>query len=402
MRKNEDYILIDDSEMYIDLDADGMPDGRAEAPDWFANYLNLARELLKASLAENRQSNVVVSPFSLYVMLVLAMNATAGKSQKEIKEVLADGYAVKNLTEQVQKMQRDFCQQMKGGRLASSNGICLDESVYDKILPEFGNSIQKELGAEIFSGGDQAVDKINEWVSQKTEGMIEKLLDDLPTSFKACLMNAIAFRAKWQKPYDEYDIGEGYDFTNADGSVSEVTMLCSKEQGYIEDEFFTGFVKPYKGGKYDLMCLLPNKKKSQTFLGRALENIDFKKYYDSLNISQETNVMMPEFECFTDSELKSLCQKLGINDIFTPKASFSGMLTKEAGPVMVDSAIQKAYVKVNREGTKAAAVSAMVVCVGCAPDFDRVKEVTLDRPFIYAIMNKQYGLPVFVGMVNQL
>ena len=111
---------------------------------------------------------------------------------------------------------------------------------------------------------------------------------------------------------------------------------------------------------------------------------------------------MPEFECSTDSELKNLCKDMGINAIFTPMANFGGMLAKDAGPLMVDSVLQKAYIKVNREGTKAAAVTGMVFCAGCAPESNKTKYVTLDRPFVYAIMDKGSGLPVFVGTVNRL
>lgn len=370
--------------------------------DWYVYYLNLARELLKASCAENGQRNVIVSPFSLYVLLVLAMNATAGQSQKEIKEVVAKDYTIKNLTDRIRSFQKDACMQMKGGKLASSNGICVEASIFDKILPEFKEGTGKALDAEFFSGGDNAVQRINDWVKIKTDGMIEKLLDDTPISFKACLMNAIAFEAKWLEPYEKYDIKENRDFTNVDGSMSKVTMLSSDEQGYIEDEFFTGFVKPYKGGKYELMCLLPNKKKSQTFFNRAIENIDFQKYYMSLDHQYETSVLMPEFEYSTESELKELCMKQGIHEIFTPSGNFGGMLKAEAGPIMVDSILQKAYIKVNREGTKAAAVTGMVCAAGCAPEFDRFKYVTLDRPFVYAIMEKGTKLPVFVGVVNKL
>lgn len=397
----EDVIMIDDREMHIELD-ESLINREKVVPDWYENYLSLARKLLNSSLSENAQSNVVVSPFSLYMMLVLTLNATSGKSRKEIKDVLAKKYTVENLTGQVGRMQRDLCKQMKGGKLSSSNGIYLDESIYDNVLEEYKNSVCKVLDAEIFSGGDNAIQRLNKWVCQKTDGMISELFNNLSMEFKACLMNAIAFRAKWQVPYEEDDIEDEWDFTNADGTVSLVTMLSSTEKGFIGDEFFMGFVKPYKGERYDLMCLLPNKKKSRTFLKRALDNIDFKKYYDSRDTEHEVSVRMPEFECFTDTELKEFCQELGIKEIFTERGNFGGMLKGDAEPLMVDSVMQKAYIKVSREGTKAAAVTSMMFCPGCAPDFENVESVTLDRPFVYAIMSKETGLPVFVGMVNQL
>ena len=71
--------------------------------------------------------------------------------------------------------------------------------------------------------------------------------------------------------YEEDDVEEESEFTNYDGSISEVTMLCSDEEGYIEDDFYTGFVKNYKGGKYAFMALLPKKKKAKTFWKRLVQ-----------------------------------------------------------------------------------------------------------------------------------
>ena len=70
---------------------------------------------------------------------------------------------------------------------------------------------------------------------------------------------------------------------------------------------------------------------------------------------------------------------------------------------MVDSIIQKAAIKVNRAGTKAAAVSAAFVVAGCAPIFEETKDIYFERPFVYAIINTENGgLPIFTGVVNKL
>ena len=54
-------------------------------------------------------------------------------------------------------------------------------------------------------------------------------------------------------------------------------MLRSDEEGYIEDDFYTGFVKNYKGGKYAFMALLPKKKKAKTFWKRLVPFCIFSK-----------------------------------------------------------------------------------------------------------------------------
>lgn len=361
-------------------------------------YSELGRKILINAYEENEGENIVCSPFSFYMLLGIALNAVRGKCQEEIKDVLTDDAEASVVTEYICKLEKNIAQEYDGGKLVSSNGICIKKDLYEGILKEFRGLMKEAFDAEIFAAGSDMVEKVNAWVNNKTNGMIPKLLDQVPADLRAVLMNAISFEAKWETIYEEDDVEEESEFTNYDGSISEVTMLHSDEEDYIEDDFYTGFVKNYKGGKYAFMALLPKKKKAKTFWKRAIEQTDFKAYYDSRSYA-EVVARIPEFEIATDMELTGFCQSIGIKSIFNPDADFSGMTVQE--PLMVSSVLQKAAIKVDRAGTKAAAVSAMYVVAGCAPDFDNIKYVDLDRPFVYAVVDRESGLPVFSGVVNK-
>lgn len=367
--------------------------------DMDKKYSELGKKLLINAYEKNEGENIVCSPFSFYMLLGIALNAVRGKCQKEIKDVLTDDAEASVVTEYICKLEKNIAQVYDGGKLTSSNGICIKKDLYEGILKEFRELMKETFDVEIFAAGSDMVEKINAWVNEKTNGMIPKLLEQAPTDLRAVLMNAISFEAKWETIYEEDDVEEESEFTNYDGSISEVTMLRSDEEDYIEDDFYTGFVKNYKGGKYAFMALLPKKKKAKTFWKRAIEQTDFKAYYDN-RFYAEVVARIPEFEIATDMELTGFCQSIGIKSIFNPDADFSGMTTQE--PLMVSSVLQKAVIKVDRVGTKAAAVSAMYVVVGCAPDFDNIKYVELDRPFVYAVVDRESGLPVFSGVVNKL
>ena len=367
--------------------------------DMDKKYSELGKKLLINAYEKNDGENIVCSPFSFYMLLGIALNAVRGKCQEEIKDVLTDDAEASVVTEYICKLEKNIAQEYDGGKLISSNGICIKKDLYEGILKEFRELMKEAFDAEIFAAGSDMVEKVNAWVNEKTNGMIPKLLEQAPTDLRAVLMNAISFEAKWETIYEEDDVEEESEFTNYDGSISEVTMLRSDEEGYIEDDFYTGFVKNYKGGKYAFMALLPKKKKAKTFWKRTIEQTDFKAYYDS-RFYAEVVARIPEFEIATDMELTGFCQSIGIKSIFNPDADFSGMTTQE--PLMISSVLQKAVIKVDRAGTKAAAVSAMYVVAGCAPDFDNIKYVELDRPFVYAVVDRESGLPVFSGVVNKL
>ena len=391
-----EVIILDGDDFYPEVEIDNI---EREQQDWEKAYLEISRKLLGHVASESDTENTVCSPYSFYIMLALALNATGGKTQKEIKELIAPGCSVKPFNEILKSVQMSFNKQMKGGKLVSSNGICIEDNLYENILEDFKQLVSKMYDAELFKGGADMVQQINDWVNKKTDGMIPKLMDQAPAQLKMCLMNAIAFDAKWQVPYEEDDIYEDGEFNNADGTVSEVPFMSSTEYDYIEDDYFTGFIKDYKGGRYALMALLP-KKKNKKFLEKGIENIELYKYYKERQ-DYEVFVEMPEFDCEMSKDLTEFCRQIGLESLFTPKANFTGIT--EAEDIMVDSVLQKAVIKVNRAGTKAAAVTSMICVAGCAPDFDNTKSVTLDRPFVYAVINKEYdGLPVFTGMVNKL
>lgn len=129
---------------------------------------------------------------------------------------------------------------------------------------------------------------------------------------------------------------------------------------------------------------------------RALKQIDFTDLFRGAPYDT-VYVTMPEFKYDFGEDLTWLCKELGISTVFTPAADFSPMSSEW---LKVEAIIHKAHIEVDRHGTKAAAVTMAYAVAGCAPSFD-FKSVELDRPFVYAIMDTETGLPVFTGIHNK-
>ena len=174
-------------------------------------------------------------------------------------------------------------------------------------------------------------------------------------------------------------------------------MLKSSENTYIEDDFFTGFVKPYKGEKYSFMALLP-KKEGIEFFDESLQKINFIKLLKS-RTNYEVHVSMPEFKYSCKNSLIDFCKELGMKTVFSRDADFSSFSTEK---IRISEMFQKAYIEVNRKGTRAAAVTCCAVAITALPTKSEFKIVTLDRPFTYAIIHNETGLPVFVGTVKRI
>ena len=357
-------------------------------------YNAFTSDLMQRYIKSRKGENVILSPLSILALLSIASDATAGETSAEIKMFLDNGEASPDFGAWLLDIQKSFSSSKV---ISIANAVCIQKKISESIRPEFIEKLRNDYAGELFASED-IVSAVNKWVRKATNGMIDQIAEDSMKDMLTCLLNAVSFEAKWREEYEENDIYDD-EFTDADGNVKEVPFLHSSEQYYIEDDSFPGFTRPYKDTGFVFMALLPKKKRSQSFLVRALKDTNLTDLYQSRTDQYDLSVSMPEFESSFNDDLTAFCREVGIEKVFTEEADFTPMSSEW---LKADSIIHKARIEVNRQGTKASAVSAMVVVAGCAPDFDRMKYVELNRPFLYAIVHEETGLPVFTGILNRL
>ena len=211
------------------------------------------------------------------------------------------------------------------------------------------------------------------------------------------LLNALTFDAKWAAPYKTADVREG-TFTAADGTEQTVEMMHKTEQLYLDDGLATGFVKDYAGGRYCYAALLPN------------DNVPTEEYLASLTGASLLNTIknaeecrvstaMPKYKIETSAELNQALTAMGISDAFSrADADFSRISDT---PQYIDEVLHKTYMKVDEEGTEAAAVTAVITRYA-APMQSYDHTVILDRPYVMAIVDRETEAVVFLGVVNSI
>lgn len=343
---------------------------------------------------KNEKENVVVSPYSVINLLVMSAQATAGGTRDEIiKALLPDG-----TYDDLMALVSDLISKISDeDGVYSYNAALVKKEIGSSIQEEYRNQLKAKLYGDLLIT-DDLIASANKWVDEKTEGMIQKIMNDedkSKTEILTCLINAILFRADWRDEYEEDDIEENSKFTNVDGTVSHVTMLRSGEEEYVENKYFAGFIKPYKNG-FSYMALLPFKQEKVSLL-TAIKKTDFRELYES-KTKKTVTAKMPEYTCEFEDDLNPVCEKFGIKTIFTDQADFANMSSER---LYLGAIVHKSKIEVDRQGTRAAAVTAGGAG-GCDFDFDEFRDVTLDRPFVYAIIHNETGIPVFVGTVNTL
>ena len=147
------------------------------------------------------------------------------------------------------------------------------------------------------------------------------------------------------------------------------------------------------------MGLLPNK---GVTVAELLEGLDGEGLGALLAPRENTVVRasLPKFTSSYEVELSGALRMLGVTDAFDAGAAdFSRMGSSDAGALFIGSVLHKTFIDVDEEGTRAAAATVTAMDGGAAPieEEPEVKEVVLDRPFVYLIVDAHTMTPVFIG-----
>lgn len=363
---------------------DDMTEGNVAITDF-------ALRMLRGSVGEE---NVLLSPLSIVLCLALAQNGTAGNTRAEMEEMI--GIDTDTLNRYLYTYVSSLPESEKY-KLSVANSIWIRDvagfNVRDSFLQVNADHFDSAVYRAAFDR--QTINDINNWVNLNTDGMIPKLLDNISDEEIMYLINALAFEAEWASKYEKYDVTDSI-FTTESGVEQTVEMMHSTEGRYLSDDNAKGFIKYYKDYKYAFAALLPDEGVSIAEYISSLSGEDINAMLNNAE-SATVEVAIPKFKTEYSSELSKLLAELGMTDAFNPElADFSELGSIEGGHLYVGKVIHKTYIELGEQGTRAGAVTSMGLC-GSAGLPDEIKTVTLDRPFVYMLIDCENDLPFFIG-----
>ena len=233
--------------------------------------------------------------------------------------------------------------------------------------------------------------------------MIPTVIQDLDPLAAAVLVNALAFEGEWAEPYEDYQVHEN-DFTNANGESEDAVYLAETGDTYFESDKAVGFTKPYYGNEYAFLAILPKEKISANDFMAEFTADDYRKFYDSKTDKWDVRTIIPKFSYDYEYLMNDTLKEMGADDAFSPDdADFSNIAELKDENLYISKVIHKTHIELDQYGTKAAAATVVEMDMAMAvADPVEYKEVYLDRPFAYAIIDLETGVPVFIGTVNSL
>ncbi|MBO7404971.1 MAG: serpin family protein [Clostridia bacterium] len=383
-----------------DLMAGITPSAEVNALDIPSDHIgqaDFAVRLLQNSFADGK--NTLVSPLSVLSALAMTANGAKGDTLAEMEATL--GLSADELNAYFRSLREKLAGEEDGPRFHLANSIWFTDDERFTVDTGFLQTNADFYGAGIYRApfDDGTLREINDWVKDNTDGMIPQILDQIPEDAVMYLINALAFDGEWADPYNEYQVRPG-DFTREDGTKQTVDFMRSEEYLYLEDgDAATGFIKPYKGGKYAFAALLP---KEGTTVADYVKTLDGEKLCRILSSAEQTLVeaALPRFETEYSTELSEVLKAMGMPTAFdSVKADFSGLGTSTEGNIFIGRVLHKTFIAVNEQGTKAGAATAVEMLTEGAMEMPEPKRVTLDRPFVYMLIDCETNLPFFLCVI---
>lgn len=339
--------------------------------------------------------NLMFSPLSLHIAMSMAYNGTCKQTSVEIQNALKlNDISLEDINKCYKTIIKELVRVDKKVTFSVANSFWFDKNF--SVQNEYKENLEENYYAEVQNidfSSPSTVNTINNWCSEQTKGKIDKIIDKLSNNEVAALLNALYFNGKWYNKFDKNNT-QNLDFNLSDKSKIKVPTMQQqndfKAQVY---ETFTAVELPYGQGNFVIDLFLPAENKTIADVLDSLAN--FKNIFNSF-VTCNVNIFLPKFEYKSDFDLISILKTLGINEAFGDNADFCKISNSQQ--IKISKVKQKTYIKLDEEGTEAAAVTHVGFEL-TAVQPNQYLEVHFDRPFLYLIREVTTNTILFIGTV---
>ena len=354
--------------------------------------LNLFKEVAN-------DANMVISPLGVAFDLGMINNGASGNTKAEIDRVL--GYEEDSLG----MMNTFFKTMMENANeidpstsLEIANAAVLNSS-HLPFHDGFKNAIESYYFAELFSLNfltDDVMGLVNSWCDEKTHGLIPSFLNNQPSNQEyAHFLNALYFKGIWSQQFKKGDTMKEPFTSISDERITVDMMYKIDRVNYVESDQYSAVSLPFGNKAFQMVFILPQGEADLDDMKDTLNLDTWNELISGLH-EEDVFIKIPSFEINCTTNLRKQLYNLGVKDAFTPYAANFRLLTDEM--VVITDVIQKAVIKVDEQGSEAAAVTDVEYgSIASEPETEEHPFFHANRPFIYAITEVSTGAIFFIG-----
>lgn len=386
-----------------------------------AKYNAFGIRLYKELFANRKDEteNVLISPLSIMLALSMAYNGAAGETRQEMAEFFdLQGFDLQELNELNSTLWRHLMTRHASSspdlRLEIANSMWgyLNLELEPEFIARMDRYYQAQLALLPFqTEAEQSAERINQWIEERTQGLISKVLSPLEVSNAILfLINTVYFKVDWSSGFKDI-LTRPKDFELASGQKVSVPMMLQIERAkYWEDrqsktQYLQKSFKSLQGtgdtafNSWAMTFVLPSE---QSSLEQEVENLTQVRWGENLKQLKIKYgaIQLPRFTSGYATYLKEHMTRMGLVRPFDPYTSdFTDLLLKNS--TTIDDILHKTKIKVHENGVEAAAVTIVkfpLPSTGPQTEFS----FEANRPFLYFIHDLQTGLILFIGSLSHL
>lgn len=344
--------------------------------------------------------NIFVSPSSIALCLAMAYNGAEAETRQAMARTFeTQAMSLDELNRAYRELKTALEQADPKVQLQIANSLWARQGLTFK--PDFIQRNKDYFSAQVTAlnfDDPGAPATINQWVSEKTHGKIDKIVDQIDSQSILFLINAIYFKGAWTKEFDKAKTRPD-NFTLPHGTRQVPMMSQSDKYQYLETKDFQAVSLPYGGGRVSFYVFLPSASSSLGAFEKSLTEASWQQWMGQFRAT-DGDISLPRFRVEYEATLNDALKALGMGIAFDEgRANFSGMIQTQGQNVYISRVKHKTFAEVNEEGTEAAAVTSTEMRTTSMAVPRQRFNMVVDRPFFCAIRDNTSGAVLFMGSI---
>lgn len=357
--------------------------------------LQIFRQINESEAGEN----LFISPLSISFALGMTLNGADGETEQAMRRTLElNGLDTQGINESYKSLMNLL------NRLDPKVVFTIANSIWYRqgfdVEQSFIDINKTYFNAEVNSidfSAPSALGTINKWVDDNTNSKITKILTNIPPDMVMYLINAIYFKGTWTNEFAK-NLTSDAQFKKSDGTTAPCKLMQQdRVMPYLQTEKFQAVDLPYGDGDYSMTVILPTE---DTDIDEFISNLtidDWQKWIQHFS-EKEGNLQLPKFTLEYEKKLNDILIDMGMAPAFDPNQANFTKINKD-GNLVISEVKHKTYVKVDEEGTEAAAVTSVGIAL-TSVNTNRFY-MRVDRAFVFAIRERNSGTILFIGKIEQ-
>lgn len=357
-------------------------------------------ELFRNTVDFDDEENIMISPLSVSMALSMTLNGAEGETFDAMRKTLKmsgldldeinDGY--KSLIKLLVELDPEVTLKVANS-IWHDDEFLVKQEFLDRLIEVFGASIE-----DMDFKDPASVNRINDWVNTNTEGLIEKIIDEIPDDMVMYLINAIYFKGNWLYKFDEKDTRiDDFYLENGEKKVVDMMIQSDRFATYFSEQVHM-IELPYGDSLFSMTVLMPADERQplDQFISESVTSENLNRWRSDLRTPlQKIPVQLPKFEMKYEIKYNDILKAMGMEIAFDAySADFSGIADMSPQNLFISEVKHKTFIRVDEKGTEAAAVTS----VGMMPT-SMPQPMIVNRPFVFIIHERESGTNLFMGKV---